>query len=337
VRCGDLNNGGYQAFLIPGIPTAYIAGVCPSFSEMEGFKSEVRTFVGNGGGYFGICGGAVAASSGVINPDTWLEILADRAALGLIPSKVKQDFTDPFTASWAGQPEKVGQLAYTIYNLSDGIYDETNPYGVTVTLDNIDTNHPLFNNVDLSQISPDSYDGNRLRIRWWGGPGFQGNGIAFYQNEISQRYDTCPHIWKYVGPQSTEITDSMLANYSNPTDDELLDYLGWLKNILPKNWEDFEPTCHIAETYLKDTAAIASATYGNNNGKVLAFAPHPEDSIWQGGTLVEAENTLHNSLGNGLYHWDGFTDLNVGADHWLIVRGVAWVAGVEPADLPYTQ
>lgn len=140
----------------------------PTFSALFGFKKEVRKFVDNGGGYFGICGGAVAASSGIENPDTWLEILADRAALGLIPAKVKQDFTDPITASLLGQPEKVGQTAYLFYNESDTLYNETYAFGVTVTLDNIDTSHPLFKNLDLSSIPDESYDGEHLRIRWWG-------------------------------------------------------------------------------------------------------------------------------------------------------------------------
>lgn len=86
-----LNNDNYRAFIIPGIGAGYTAGFLENLSL---FKLKVQQFVSNGGGYFGICGGAVMASQGIIDPDTPMEHLMNRAALGLIPSRVKQDFAN---------------------------------------------------------------------------------------------------------------------------------------------------------------------------------------------------------------------------------------------------
>ncbi|MEM1514228.1 MAG: hypothetical protein QXW78_01955 [Candidatus Thermoplasmatota archaeon] len=49
-----------------------------------------------------------------------MEWLINRAALGLIPSKIKQDFANPITASLVNHPEKVGQTAWLFYNESEG-------------------------------------------------------------------------------------------------------------------------------------------------------------------------------------------------------------------------
>lgn len=224
------------------------------------------------------------------------------------------------------------------YNESNQIYNENYAFGVTVILNNIDKNHPLFKNLDLSQISPNSYDGNVLRIRWWGGPAFERNGIAFYSQEICQMDNAKLHVWKFVGKNATDIglPENVLQNFTNPTYKDLLDYTIWLGRHWNYNdWEDYVKLPIYINTSIKGLGAIAYATYGN--GKVLAIGPHPEDSIWNGGQIVEAEDTSHNSLSEGLYHWEGYADIDKYANHWIIIRGVAFVAGVPENELPYTK
>ena len=332
-----LNNNNYKAFIIPGIGAGYRAGFLKNLSF---FKSKVQQFVSNGGGYFGICGGAVMASSGINNPDTPMEWLMNRAALELIPSKVIQDFAYPVTASLDNRPEAVGQSAYMWYNESNNTYNESYAFGVTVTLNNIDTNNPLFKNVDTTNKNVSrSFDGNTLRIRWWGGPGFIANKIADYSQEISQMNNAKLHVWKYIGKNASELglPENVIQNYSHPTYQDLLDYAKWLGNLLyPNRWEDYRKINNTyITTHLQGTGAIAYATYGN--GKVLALGPHPEDSIWDGGYIAESNDTGHNSLYKGLYKWKDYSNIDKYADHWLIIRGVALVAGVPENELPYTK
>lgn len=175
-----------------------------------------------------------------------------------------------------------------------------------------------------------------------GGPGFLGNGIAYYKDEISQMDNTKLHVWEFVGNWSkTNVPDCVFTNYSNPTDNDLLDYLGWIKNMDWTKWEDYNQTDMYVRTYLQGTAAIASAIYDKNGdgigGKVLAFGPHPEDSIWDGGYIAESKDTPHNSLYRGLFRWEESNVYDWKLNHWLIIRGVAWVSGVPESELPYTN
>jgi len=40
-------------------------------------------------------------------------------------------------------------------------------------------------------------------------PGFEGNGIAYYSEEISQMNDARLHIWRYVGKNTSQLLQVM--------------------------------------------------------------------------------------------------------------------------------
>jgi hypothetical protein len=70
-----LNNDNYNVFMWPYEPNpARINEVAISLSKRKDFKT-IRSFVSNGGGFIGSCYGALAASSGFLNPFSGLHLL----------------------------------------------------------------------------------------------------------------------------------------------------------------------------------------------------------------------------------------------------------------------
>jgi len=123
LRTGSTNN--YDLFIIPGIAEPYL--FCAPDFDVTNWRSNIQSFVSNGGGYLGICGGAVAASSGLTGGDgiiTPMERLIENSTLDLIRAKAIQDFAHPMAATWAGYPSAVGQTAYLLYNFSSEDYEE---------------------------------------------------------------------------------------------------------------------------------------------------------------------------------------------------------------------
>ena len=76
---------------------------------------------------------------------------------------------------------------------------------------------------------------------------------------------------------------------------------------------------------------MAIETYGK--GRIVISGPHPEDPIWDNGTLIDKNDTDNNNLWDGLIKWQGRK--NIG-DHnkWFLRREVAWAAGLDEHQLP---
>ena len=77
VVSGQLTEGNYDVFIIAASGRQYFHGVS------QQWKEEVTSFIYNGGGYVGICGGANIVSLGFEQPRTPLDFLINQAALGI--------------------------------------------------------------------------------------------------------------------------------------------------------------------------------------------------------------------------------------------------------------
>ena len=320
LRTGSTNN--YDLFIIPGIAEPYL--FCAPNFDVTNWRSNIRSFVNNGGGYLGICGGAVAASSGLTGGDgitTPMERLIENSTLDLIRAKAVQDFAHPMTATWAGYPSAVGQTAYLLYNVSDNY---SRPTGVSIDLHSIDTSHAFFNGFQEPQVA----------IRWYGGPGFVSEGadiLARYPiQEVSANINTRFHVWEYDGPITAPV--GITTNYLNPTDGDLNEYVDWLKNNMDfPHVVDYDMISEeYITTHVSNSGAIVADTYGN--GRAIVFGPHPEDWTWNEGYLQENPDTDSNTLKKGLYHWESYTENN--APEWMIFRGAAWAVGIPDDELP---
>jgi len=153
---GKLTYPKYHVSIIPGISRQYLLDGW----KLTRFKNTIHNFVSAGGGYVGICGGAIAASLGLyenesLHTDSFWEKNMTRTAMHLINAKAIQDFADPYY-----EPFKVGQGAYIFYSEIRGMrYDVGCGASLNVTLN---TNHPVFQ----------GYSKNYMNIMWGGGPAF---------------------------------------------------------------------------------------------------------------------------------------------------------------------
>jgi len=72
-------------------------------------------------------------------------------------------------------------------------------------------------------------------------------------------------------------------------------------------------------------------TYGN--GRAIVFGPHPEDWAWIGGYIQDNNGTDNNNCMRGLCHREeDFTKND--SPEWMIIRGAAWVVGIQDSELP---
>lgn len=299
---------GYDVLLIPGIARHYAL----TGWKLTTFKNKVQNFILNGGGYVGICGGAVAASLGLyenesLSTTTLWETNMDRTALGIINAKVIQDFADPYC-----DPFEVGQAAYLFYN-----HNDQKAWGACLNI-SIDNTHPIFQ----------GYNKDYRIIRWGGGPAFhiEGGGVdvlAWYPDDA---LSSTLHIWKYdrSGPE--------FRNFWN--------YIVWMTHLpgyftrpYIDGMPDWDPTGEIVKTYIKGKPAIIASEYGE--GRIIVSGPHPEFSIvYHSKQLSESGENDANSLGD-IYRWKNQGNEIPEYNWWLLRRMVAYVAPNCPdSDLP---
>jgi len=290
---GYLSVDNFDILIFPGIGRGYPHIFDEPFPVP--WKDNIRKFVSDGGGYLGICGGAVVAGYGLVNrADTIWEKVADESTLKIANVKVYQDISLPM---WG---DKVGQSAYMWYG--SGI-----PAKVEVNRE-----HPIFS------VCPKKL----WTIRHMGGPAFvemenkEVSILATYQEELS---DIAPiHVWKW-GP--------FLREEEIP-EENLFDFLKrkGLEDII--DLKDWEKQKEMIRTNVRGKAAAVANEYGQ--GRVVIFGPHPEYPSWEGGYLEEAEDTPHNRMGE-LFRWRSNKWVS---NEWIILRSAAWAVGIPDEELP---
>lgn len=288
---------GIDVLVVPGIGKEFRR---PFFSSGS-WKTAIRQFVAQGGGYFGTCGGANMGAQGLVAPEqrgwtSWTawEWCMHRSALGLAPVLSYQDMADPGASSLRETPERVGQSAYIWYNLSiegSGLCQHCP----------VNTSHPIFSGY-----------GEQSRImRWVGGPALIPTSghvtvLAWYPGENMSgphgNASTQVHAWRFDG-----------GNAAQP-----LDF--------------WDLTDQVIETHLAGKPAGVACTYGQ--GRVVLFGNHPEHPVWRGGQLVEHDGPRDRMLLKGLFRWEDRQPLPEDYNWWVVRRSVAWAAGVPDQELP---
>jgi hypothetical protein len=104
---------------------------------------------------------------------------------------------------------------------------------------------------------------------------------------------------------------------------------------------DWKLTDKIIKTHLANRPAITIEEYPNKNKARITLATvHPQYMIWEGGKIVEKNDTEFNYLGAGLYKWEDINRLSDPIDYyitntwWLVRRLVAWTAKIDDNCLP---
>lgn len=287
---------GFDVLIIPGIGKEYRR----PHTLGSRWKEAVRSFVADGGGYFGTCGGANMGAERLVSPGqrgyarmTAWEWFMNASTLGVAPVQAYQDIGDPIACSMRGQPGRIGQSAYIWYNLSiegSGLCQRCP----------VNQSHPIFA----------GYNGSSRIIRWVGGPALlpQGSHVS-----VLARYPEK----NMSGPHGNQSTMLHLWRYA-PHPGQPLD------------WWDMEE--QVLETHLASKPAAVACRYGA--GRVVLFGNHPEHPVWRGGRIVEHDTARDHMLGSGLFGWQDRKMLPEDYNWWIVQRSVAWTAGLAAAELP---
>jgi len=346
---GRLNTKEYDVLLVPG------GGVGDGLSMMKGFhfsrnvrkwKKNISTFIQDGGGYVGICGGTALITdlkTADKRPRTFLERQYNKSSLGVscVSSYYKSIAFPLFYLFQKNYPEKIGAIAY-VFSFAPG---ETVD-GVRIHAGGAPLDFQLFrNNPIFSDYSKDSE-----RIRWWGGPALivpenpdrEVQILAKYPaQDLSDNTDIRIHAWKYVGGIRGLFFAFLKAlQYIKKENDSL-------KNVFLYTYYmagDWKLTDRIIKLDYSNKPCITTEIYPNDNkGRILLCSAHPEYMVWWNGHITEMKNTNFTCLGTGLYKWEDIVPISQNAENelshtwWMVRRFVAWTAKVPDDHLPPIQ
>ncbi|OYT60442.1 hypothetical protein B6U81_04765 [Thermoplasmatales archaeon ex4484_30] len=138
----------------------------------EKWKEEVKNFIYNGGGYLGICGGANIVSKGIEHPRFMLDLLINKASLGIVNVYLNDDQDGEWQYLWKDTGE-----------------------------DHI----PLKTWIDKNCTIFKGYEGKSRFITYGGGPGMypaneSANEIKPIAIYLEEPMDVAPlHYWKWMG------------------------------------------------------------------------------------------------------------------------------------------
>ena len=343
---GHLNTSEYDVLLVPG------GGVGDGQAVMKGFpfskkirkwKKSISTFIKNGGGYVGICGGAALITdltTGDKTPHTFLERQYNKSLLGVscVSSYYKSIALPIFYLFQKNHPENIGALAY-VFSFApgetiDGVRIHTG--GAPVDF-HLCKDHPIF-----SGFPKDSE-----RIRWWGGPALiipeQPDRVvkvlATYPSRwLADEQDIRIHAWKYTGGIHGLFVAFLKALQYIKKEKDTLKNVFLYTFYMAGDWKITEKPI---ELDYSNKPSITAEVYPNKNkGRILLCTAHPEYMVWRNGHITEMKKTHFNCIGTGLYKWEDIESLSQNAEDelthtwWMVRRFVAWAAKVPDNDLP---
>jgi hypothetical protein len=344
---GRLNVSEYDVLLAPGGGVGDGEAIVKGFNglrKVRKWKKQIRSFIKDGGGYVGICGGA-ALITGLKTgsnktPMTFYERQYDKSSFGIscVTSYYKDLVLPLFNLFQEKHPEKIGAMGY-VFSFApgktlDGKYIHTggSPMDFQICKDN-----SIFSD----------FPGETERIRWWGGPALvvpenpdrEVKILARYPTkDLSENDSTNIHAWKYKGG----IRGLLVALFK--AFKLIKDEKDSLKNILMYAYYlagDWKHTDEIIELNLSGKPCMTAEIYPNENkGRILLCTAHPEYMVWWGGQIEEVDDTGFNSLATGFHRWKNIVNLSkTTADElthtwWIVRRSIAWAAKVPDDSLP---
>jgi len=343
---GRLTTSDYDVFLVPGGGVGDGEAVTKGLTfrrKVRRWKEKITDFIEAGGGYVGICGGAALITglvTGQGKPRSILARLYDASALGssCVKSYYKALSLPIFTRLQRRHPERVGATAY-VFSFAPGETADgklIHSGGVPVDFE-LDKDNPLFGD----------YGEDRLRMRWWGGPGLIVPEVADRQVSILARYphpdfSTDPRTdvfaWRYTGgpcglARAVFRSVGMIVREGLKLGDTLT-YAYYLAGTWRRAEETIDLDC-------AGRACMTAEVYPNEQqARILLCAAHPEYMVWWGGEIEEVDESDSVCLGRGLHRWKGIAPLSdtlqaeLTYTWWVVRRMVAWAAKVPDTDMP---
>jgi hypothetical protein len=298
-------------------------------------ERKIANFIGDGGGFFGTCGGAIIAGDITNKPKTFLERIFKNTCLEISDVDIEYKTTLPLFSQIIGlEPESLGIHAYLFYS-GWNASDMNIVFHSGACLDiNISKNNPIF----------DGLMENTRKIRWISSPPFEIpietdgeiNIIArFPEDEISDNKTIDIHHWKYIGGIRNLIKGLFYRGGE----------IHWLENlgigmkafVFAGDWIRDKP---VKTNHSNRPFAVTEIYPNKNNSRIVRFSGHPEYNIWWGGHIEETDDTDNNNIYEGFHHWVDIKPENetiedeFSYNYWIVRRSIAWAAKVPDNDLP---
>lgn len=343
---GRLNRKEFDVVLMPG------GGVGDGEAVMKGFrfsrkvnrwKKNIASFIKQGGGYVGICGGTALITSlqtAQKKPRTFFERQYHRSSLGITSvTSFYRSFAFPlFYPFQRNHPEDIGASAY-VFSFAPGVTrDGARVHSGGVPIDvTVCENHPIFEGMAQQKV----------RLRWWGGPalvvpenpGREVRILARYPSEeFSENKDIRIHAWQYIGGIRGLLAAFIKSARFIKKQHESLKNLFLYTYYMAGDWRRTEQLIRLDYA---NKPCITTEVYPNEQkARIVLCTGHPEYLVWWGGRIREMTDQGFHCLGEGLYQWQDINPLSTNAfkemSHtwWMVRRFVAWAAQVPDADLP---
>lgn len=343
---GRLTTQEFDVLLVPGGGVGDGQAITKGFyflKNVRKWKKNIATFIQDGGGYIGICGGTALITdlkTAQKKPCTFLERQYNKSSLGVtcVSSYYRSLAFPLFYPFQKNHPENIGATAYVFSFAPGTTVDGTRIHTGGAPLDfQLLKNHPIFSDVEQ----------DTERIRWWGGPGLivpehpdrEVHILAKYpKQDISDNTNLRIHAWRYTGGIHGLFSAFFKAARYIKKENNTLKNLFLYTYYLAGNWE---VTDKIIKLDYSDKPCITAEIYPNEKkGRILLCTAHPEYMVWWNGHIKEKKSEDFTCLGNGLYQWEDIASLSKDVSPelthtwWMVRRFVAWAAKVPDTDLP---
>ena len=338
---GKLKADRYDLIIVPGGGVGDGESLVKCFPTFKNFmwKRKFASFIKNGGGYYGICGGTAFITDLDLDrkPKSFLEYAYEKSSLGVtwVKSHYKTVSVPLFDKIFGLPPDYVGAGAFVMFTGWNRSYTKLNPSGVCFDCP-INNSHPIF----------DDFLESYRRIRWIGGPSLtvpenpdrQVSVLAKYPvEEMSDNKSTQIHAWEYVGGVSGFVKG--FFEYLKNTDES-----AGPSNIGDVYFfaGDWKCTDKIIEFDFSNQPSMTAEIYPNENkARIVLTGLHPEFKVWWGGYINKTLDTEYNSLWNGLHRWEDIIPFNETVEdeykynNWINRRSISWASKKVPDnDLP---
>jgi len=343
---GYLRTADFDVLLVPGGGVGDGQSITKGFQHLRSvrkWKHNIASFIKDGGGYVGICGGTALLTdlkTGQKKPTTFLERQYHKSALGVtcVSSYYKTLAFPLFYPFQKNHPQNIGATAYVFSfapgTTTDGMKIHTGGAPIDFQLH---TNHPILSDV------PQQTE----RIRWWAGPALivpehpdrEVHILARYPKlDISETPALRIHAWRYTGGiHGLLMAFFKTARYMKKEKMSLKNLFLYTYYLAGK----WELTDKVITLDYSDKPSITAEVYPNEKkGRILLCTAHPEYMIWWGGHIKERTSERFPCLGQGLYQWEDIPPLSkdfskeITHTWWMVRRFVAWTAKVQDTHLP---
>jgi glutamine amidotransferase-like uncharacterized protein len=343
---GKLSIKNFDLLLVPGGGVGDAEAIVKSFNflrKVRKWKNNIKSFIEDGGGYLGICGGATLftdfKTNDVKKQLSFFEKHYNDKSFGI--SSIKHYYkkiTFRYFLPFQKNPEEIGAIAY-VFSFSPGETRSSqmiHTAGVPVDFE-IERDNPIFCD----------YDENTLRIRWWGGPALitpkktdrEIKILAKYpNNDFSLESPTSIQAWKYTGGFIGLIKSFFKSLFTIKKNKESLKNILMYVYYFAAPWKKTEKTIDLD---FSNKPSIVTEIYPNKNkGRIVLCTSHPEYMIWWEGYIEEVKENTNNCVATGFHKWKEIRPLSktvldeLTYTWWLVRKLTAWAGKIPDDDLP---